>query len=120
MYLEAILNLARRRVVTNLLVTFGGRSVQLLLALLGNVISARALGPADLGRFGLVMATVTICGTLADAGLTYTAVRFIAQYSARDGQRAHAMARIYLAIRLCTGADVGLLGVLLSAPIANP
>src|SRR5437016_9207106 len=101
---------AHKQAVSDLLATFGGRVAQMLLALAGSIISARALGPADLGRFGLVMATVTICGTLADAGLTYTAVKFIAQYSAKDGQRAHVVARVYLAIRLCTGAGVALLG----------
>jgi PST family polysaccharide transporter len=91
----------------------------MLLALAGNVVSARTLGPLDFGRFGLVMATVTVCGTLADAGLTYTAVKFIAQYEERDPQRAHAVARAYLAMRLLAGTLTALLGVLLSAPIAH-
>ncbi len=110
---------ASKQVISDLLATFGGRVAQMLLALAGNVISARALGPSELGRFGLVMATVTICGTLADAGLTYTAVKFIAQYSVKDDARVHAVARAYLALRLCTGAGVALLGAILSAPIAN-
>ncbi len=60
---------ARKPVVADLAVTFGGRVVQMALALLGNVVSARALGPEDFGRFGLVIATVSICGTLADMAL---------------------------------------------------
>src|SRR5207249_3060080 len=79
----------------------------------------RALGPVDFGRFGLVMATVTICGTLADAGLTYTAIKFIAQYSTSNSERAFAVGRTYLALRLFTGAAVGLAGLLLSLPIAG-
>ena len=105
--------------VADLLVTFGGRGIQLLLALVGNVLSARALGPADFGRFGLVMATVTICGTLADAGLTYTSIKFIAQYSTSNSERAFAVGRTYLTLRLSTGAAVGLAGLLLSLPIAG-
>ena len=68
----------------------------MLIALAGNVISARVLGPGDFGRFGLVMAVVSICGTLADAGLTYTAIKTIAQYSTAHPARAHAVARAYL------------------------
>ena len=33
------------------------------------------------GRFGLVIASVTICGAAADAGLTYTAIKLISQYA---------------------------------------
>ena len=47
----------RRQVVRDLLITLGGRWVQMLIALAGNVLSARVLGPDDFGRFGLVMAS---------------------------------------------------------------
>jgi O-antigen/teichoic acid export membrane protein len=114
-----IADLARRPVVRDLSFTFGGRVAQMLLALVGSVVSARALGPEDLGRFGLVMTTVTICGTLADAGLTYTAVRYIARYSERDTARAQAAARAYLLLRLLTGAATSLAGLLLSEVIAG-
>lgn len=112
-------DLVRRPVVADLVITLGGRWAQMLIALAGNVISARALGPDDFGRFGLVMAVVTICGTLADAGLTYTAVKFIAQYSAANPARAHAVARAYLALRLGSGVAVAAGGVGLAAPLAG-
>src|SRR5690242_18321346 len=98
--------LVRRQVVRDLLITLGGRWAQMLIALAGNVLSARVLGPDDFGRFGLVMATVTICGTLADAGLTYTAIKFIAQYSVTNPARALAVARTYLLLRLAGGTIV--------------
>ena len=41
--------LARKPVVADLAVTFGGRVLQMALALLGNLVSARALGPEDFG-----------------------------------------------------------------------
>src|SRR5690242_11633211 len=91
----------------------------MLIALAGNVISARVLGPDDFGRFGLVLAVVTICGTLADAGLTYTAIKFIAQYSATNPPRAFAVARAYLLLRLLTGTVVAGAGIVLAAPIAR-
>ncbi|MFL5732748.1 MAG: oligosaccharide flippase family protein [Chloroflexia bacterium] len=116
--LNRLSSVASTRAVSDLLVTLGGRGAQMLLGLAGNVISARALGPIDFGRFGLVMATVTICGTLADAGLTYTAIKFIAQHSERNPDRAHAVARTYMALRLLTGSLAALLGILLAAPIA--
>ncbi len=111
--------LIRRRVVSDLLITLGGRWAQMLIALAGNVISARVLGPGDFGRFGLVMAVVSICGTLADAGLTYTAIKTIAQYSTAHPARAHAVARAYLGLRLATGAGVALLGIALAGPLAE-
>jgi O-antigen/teichoic acid export membrane protein len=114
-----LLNLARRRVVTDLLYTFGGRGVQMLLTLAGSIVSARALGPEDYGRFGLVMATIMICGTLADAGLTYTAVKFIAQYRDTDPERSYAVAGNYLVLRVLTGAFVATLGLLVSEPLAR-
>jgi O-antigen/teichoic acid export membrane protein len=115
----ALRTLARRPVVSDLLVTLGGRWAQMLIALAGNVISARVLGPDDFGRFGLVMAVVTIGGTLADAGLTYTAVKFIAQYRTGDPARAHAVARAYLGLRLGSGALVAVAGVIGAAPLAG-
>ncbi|HYP40424.1 MAG TPA: oligosaccharide flippase family protein, partial [Chloroflexia bacterium] len=111
--------LARKPVVADLAVTFGGRVLQMMLALLGNIISARALGPQDFGRFGLVIATVSICGTLADAGLTYSAVKSIAQYTAKNSPRAYAIARTYLLMRMLSGAVVALVGVALSEPLAR-
>jgi O-antigen/teichoic acid export membrane protein len=111
--------LAHRAVVRDLLITLGGRWTQMLIALAGNVISARVLGPDDFGRFGLVLAVVTICGTLADAGLTYTAIKFIAQYSAANPPRAFAVARAYLLLRLLTGTVVAVAGIVLAAPIAR-
>ena len=117
-YIARARGLTRGRAASDLLYTFGGRGVQMLLGLAGSVISARALGPVDLGRFGLVMSTVTICGTLADAGLTYTAIKFIAQHNVDNEARSHATGRAYLLLRLCTGIAIALLGLLLSEPIA--
>ena len=93
----------------------------MLLALAGNIITARVLGPADFGRFGLVMAVVTICGTLADAGLTYTAVKFIARYAANVEQqgRAHEVASSYMAMRIASGIAIALAGFALAGPLAG-
>jgi O-antigen/teichoic acid export membrane protein len=113
-----LINLARRRVAGDLLVTFGGRWVQILLGLVGNVVSARALGPSELGRFGLVISAIMVFGTLADAGLTYSAIRLIARYAGADQQKAHAVARSYFFLRFLTGVSVAILGVPLSWPLA--
>ena len=115
--LPDLMGLARSRAVADLAVTVGGRGVQLLLALAGSIASARALGPADFGRFGLVMATVMICGTLADVGLTQAAVKYIARE--RDTGVQYDAARVYLVLRPISGAFVTLLGLLLTAPIAG-
>ena len=111
--------LAGRGIGRDLLYTLGSRWAQFLIGLVGSIISARALGPGDFGRFGLVMATITILGTIADAGLTYTAAKLIAQYSDTDPDRARGAAHAYFRLRLLTGAAVAILGVLGSAPVAS-
>ncbi|MDQ3929047.1 MAG: oligosaccharide flippase family protein, partial [Chloroflexota bacterium] len=114
--LADLIEMSRSRAAADLAVTVAGRGVQLLLGLAGNVASARALGPADFGRFGIIMAVVMICGTLADMGLTQAAVKYIA----RDRQEGapYDAARAYMALRPISAGIVTLLGLLLSAPIA--
>lgn len=113
-----ILSLARRRVTGDLIVTFGGRGVQVLLGLIGSVVSARALGPSELGRFGIIISVIMVFGTLADAGLTYSAIRLIARGAEQDYQRTQAVARSYFLLRVLTGVTVALLGIPLSWPLA--
>lgn len=115
--LPDLIALARSRAATDLAVTVTGRGVQLLLALIGNVVSARALGPADFGRFGIVMAVVMIAGTLADAGLNQAAVKYIA--APREQGLAQSAARVYLLLRPVFGLVVMLPGALLAWPLAS-
>lgn len=115
--LTDLMGMARSRAAADLAVTAGGRGAQLLLGLAGNVASARALGPADFGRFGIVMAVVMICGTLADLGLNQAAVKYIARE--RENGPQYEAARVYLALRPLSGLLVTLLGLLLSAPLAG-
>jgi O-antigen/teichoic acid export membrane protein len=110
--------LTRTRIARDLLMTFGGRWVQILLGLVGNVLSARALGPAEFGRFGLVIAVIMVFGTLADAGLTYSAIRLVARHSGTGNAEAHAVARGYFSLRIASGVSVAVLGLFLSWPIA--
>ncbi|MDQ5823748.1 MAG: oligosaccharide flippase family protein [Chloroflexota bacterium] len=114
--LADLIGVARGRVAADLAVTVGGRGVQLLLALAGNVASARALGPTDFGRFGIVMATVMICGTLADMGLTQAAIKYVARERERGAE--YEAARVYLVLRPLFGLIVTALSLLLSAPLA--
>lgn len=109
----------RKRIASDLFFTVGSRAAQMALALLGSVLSARTLGPVDFGRFGLVIATVTICGTLADAGLTYTSVKLVSEHAEGDQPRAKSIARTYFALRLVSGTIVALVGFLLSELIAR-
>lgn len=104
--------------MTDLGATFGSRVFGMLLALVGNVASARVLGPDDFGRFALVMAVITICGTLADLGMTYTAVKFIAQYTEQKEGTARHVARLYFGVRVLTGAIAALAVLALAQPIA--
>jgi O-antigen/teichoic acid export membrane protein len=85
----------------------------------GNVIAARALGPEDFGRFGLVIAVVMITGTLADAGLTFAAVRFVARFHDTDGPHARASAVAYFCLRAVAAFAMTLVGLLLAEPVAS-
>lgn len=113
-----IAGLARRRVTSDLLMTAGSRWVQILLGLIGSVVSARVLGPSELGRFGLVISIIMVFGTIADAGLTYSAIRLIARNAETDLQKAHAVARSYFRLRVISGVSVAILGIPLSWPLA--
>ncbi|HEX8228905.1 MAG TPA: lipopolysaccharide biosynthesis protein, partial [Chloroflexia bacterium] len=109
--------LARSQAATDLAVTIGGRGVQLLLGLAGNIASARALGPTEFGRFGLVMAVVMICGTLADMGLTQAAIKYVSRE--RESGVEYEAARVYLVLRPLLGLIVTIMGLLLAAPLAG-
>lgn len=117
--IDGVRAVLQNRVVADLFFTVGSRVAQMGLALLGSVLSARTLGPVDFGRFGLVIASVTICGTLADAGLTYTSVKLISEHADTDRPKALGVARTYFALRLISGALVALAGFLLAEPIAR-
>ena len=109
----------RARVVHDVAVTAGARGAQLALALLGNVLSARTLGPAEFGRFGLVMAVVLVFSTLADGGLTYAAIRDLARRHGDDPVGATVVARAYAGLRFAGGALMAGVGVLLAEPLAG-
>jgi O-antigen/teichoic acid export membrane protein len=112
-------SLMGRKVVRDLAFTFGTRWVQIVIALVGSVISARALGPESFGRFGLIMASVTVLGTVADAGLTYAATKLIAQHNESDHEKAQSVAGAYFRSRLLAGSLGGAAGVLLAWPLAH-
>jgi O-antigen/teichoic acid export membrane protein len=111
-------SLMGRKVVRDLAITFGTRWVQIVIALVGSVLSARALGPESFGRFGLIMASVMVLGTVADAGLTYAATKLIAQHNEEDAEKARSVAGAYFRSRLLAGSLGGVAGVLLAWPLA--
>jgi O-antigen/teichoic acid export membrane protein len=103
----------------DLAVTLAGRILQLALAFVGNVVAARSLGPEDFGRFGLVIAVVMILGTLADSGLTFAAVRFVARFRDSDPSQARSAAGAYFYIRAVTALVLCATGIAAAAPVAS-
>ena len=65
-----------------------------------------------------MISTVTVCGTLADAGLTYASVRFIARHVESSPPKARQYSLVYFVLRLLSGALVGVLGFLFSGVLA--
>jgi O-antigen/teichoic acid export membrane protein len=99
--------------------TLGSRLVLLGFGFAGSVLSARALGPGDLGRFGLVIATIMILGTVADAGLTAAAQRLIARDRDESPERARQVAFTYARLRAATGVLGGLFVFAAAEPVAT-
>jgi O-antigen/teichoic acid export membrane protein len=112
------MGLARRRVTSDLLVTAGSRWVQIVVGLVGSVVSARVLGPTEFGLFGLVISIIMVIGTIADAGLTYSAIRLIARDLDHDVNKSHVVARAYFRLRVLSGSTMAIAGILMSGPLA--
>jgi O-antigen/teichoic acid export membrane protein len=76
-----------------------------VLALVGAVVLLRYLGVEDFGRYGTVMALVSIVYGISDAGLTMTGSRELAVRRERDAQR-QVLAHVLIMRIALTGAGV--------------
>ena len=104
-----------RRLAKNSLWLLSGAAVSQGLLLLVMVYIGRHLGPANLGRFGMIQTTVNLLGSLAGVSLGLTSAKYAAQYRSTDCERAGRA--IGLAAIVALGAATVLSAALvLSAP----
>jgi len=105
-----------RRLANNSFWLLFGSAVSQGLMLLVMVYIGRKLGPANLGRFGMIQMTVNLLGSLAGVSLGLTSAKHVAEYRSTDSERAGRM--IGLATLVAVGAGFVLSAVLvLGAPL---
>ncbi len=76
------------RIAKNSLWLLSGSAVMQSLMLLVMVYIGRQLGPANLGRFGMIQMTVNLLGSLAGVSLGLTSAKYAAQYRSTNRERA--------------------------------
>jgi O-antigen/teichoic acid export membrane protein len=105
------------RLAHNTLLVFAGHLVRLLLGLISSVLLARSLGPAGLSVFSVVSAAMNIGITLADCGLSNSAIRQIAGDLTTSPDQAYRTAGAYARFKLLAGMLLATGAAVLVAPI---
>ena len=104
------------RVAKNSFWLLFGSAISQGLMLLVMVYIGRKLGPANLGRFGMIQITVNLLASLAGVSLGLTSAKYVAEYRSTDRERAGRA--IGLAALVALGAGAGFSAALaLSAPL---
>lgn len=69
----------RGRVLSNAAYSSAGLYIEYLFGLIASILIARALGPADLGVYGVLVWIVSISVIVANAGISTAAIKFVAE-----------------------------------------
>src|SRR5688572_30109430 len=67
--------------------SLAGTALSRVLALAASVVTARILGKADYGAFGVLSSTVMTFQAFASLGLSMTATKYVAELRVKDKQR---------------------------------
>lgn len=94
-----------------------GHVLRLALGLISSAMLARGLGPAGLSVFSVVGAAMAILGTVADFGLSNSAVRYVAGDLLPAPARARATAAIYARLKLFGAVLLLVLVFVLARPL---
>ena len=103
----------------DLVVTLGGSVGRLGLGFVASIVIARQLGPAGYGLIALVSLVVSVLDTVADFGLTNTAVHAVARGLSKGLPTAAPIAAGYWSLTLVLNAAGAATGFLLAGPIAS-
>lgn len=93
-----------------------GAAVSRLLALVAGIVTARLLGKAAFGEYGVIQSTLSMFSTFAMFGVGLTATKHIAEFRKVDPERAGRVIGMSYVLALLSGLCVGLL-MLLAAPL---
>ncbi|HYY89099.1 MAG TPA: oligosaccharide flippase family protein [Chloroflexota bacterium] len=100
-------------------ITLAGSLGRLGLGFLASVLIARTLGPAGYGLIALLSLVASVLDTVADFGLTYTAVHAVARKLASGIAAARPIAAGYWSLTLLLNATGAVAGFALAEPIAR-
>jgi O-antigen/teichoic acid export membrane protein len=100
-------------------VTLAGSIGRLALGFVASVLIARTLGPAGYGLIALLSLVLSVLDTVADFGLTYTAVHAVARAFASGLAAARPVAAGYWSLTVLLNAAGAALGFLAAEPIAR-
>jgi O-antigen/teichoic acid export membrane protein len=103
----------------DLTITLGGSLGRLAIGFVASVLIARQLGPAGYGVIALVSLVVAVLDTVADFGLTNTAVHAVARALSTGPHAARSVAAGYWSLTLLLNAAGAVVGFALAGPIAN-
>ena len=117
--LAAFGNAPRTGVDRNLLLVFSGHIVRVALGLISSAVLARGLGPAGLSHFSVVGAAQRIGGTVADLGLSSSAVQHIAADAATNPERARRTAASAARLKLLGALIVVSIAVVFTGPLTR-
>ena len=70
------------------------------------IVLARFMGPAAYGEFGIVSASIDMCGVFAGLGLGLTATKYVAELRLKDPARAGRMIAVTTVVAMVCGAAV--------------
>ena len=105
----------RDRILQDSLTVLLNHLSQMLLGLVSSAFLARGLGPTGLGIFSVMQALIMITGTVADLGLSGSAVRQIAAEEADGGETT----AVYTRLKVGSSLFFVLLLVILAQPIGD-
>lgn len=89
------------------------------LGLIGFVVTARVLGLEAYGELGMLQSTIGMFGAVAGFGLGLTSTKYVAEFRARDPERAGRVIGVSTLFSLISGIAITILVLLLATPLAS-
>ncbi len=109
----------RQAVTSNLLWNTGRWGIAQGATFIVNVITARTLGQAAFGAYGILQTTLQTFAQVASFSTASTATKYVAEYAQVDPRRAGRIARICGLLVTVSGLAVGCAVILTAKPIAT-
>ncbi len=98
---------------------FGGHLIRQAVGVISSVLLARGLGPEGLSVFSVIGAAMVIVRTIANFGLSNSAVRYVAADLKTQPDQARTTARVFAALKLLSSLATVTIILILAGPIAE-